>query len=362
MCTHEGGDPAAALVAGHRPSLSGRSVTDPLRDELAWLADALGDVRDADVRRARLDNSVDALVRDRPEVDWEPRRVRSALWSPLVAENERAQVVLDEVLTSERYALLLDQLRGLVADPPWTDKASKSIGGAYRLRTRRELDRVHRRMEVALDPVHTPDERGDALHEARKAAKRARYAVEPLRPVYGDAAVTLAKRLKKIQSALGAASRHGRHPRLPPGTLPSHPPAPRPSSSADGRRFDRAREPRGREVRRPGREGLAEARQGSPPRLTPVHQRRAHSCAAGSREQLSRHRFPSRMGGFMAARIEILKDQQGDYQFQVRAKDGEIVAVGQSYPTKARAEQGMLDTLKAVSKAKVYDLTTTESR
>ena len=189
-----------SLLATGRPFMA-RSVTDPLRAELAWLAEALGEVRDAEVRRSRLDKSIDALVEDRPEVDWEPGRVRSALWSPLVAEHDRALVVLDEVLTSERYALLLDQLRGLVADPPWTDKASKSIGGAYRRRTRRELDRVHQRMEVALDPAHTPDERGDALHEARKAVKRARYAVEPLGPVYGDAAVTLAKRLKKLQSA-----------------------------------------------------------------------------------------------------------------------------------------------------------------
>ena len=63
----------------------------------------------------------------------------------------------------------------------------------------------------------------------------------------------------------------------------------------------------------------------------------------------------------MAGKIEILKDQQGDYQFQVRAKNGEIVAIGQSYPTKARAQQGVIDTLKAVSKAKVYDLTETEA-
>jgi uncharacterized protein YegP (UPF0339 family) len=62
----------------------------------------------------------------------------------------------------------------------------------------------------------------------------------------------------------------------------------------------------------------------------------------------------------MAGKIEILKDKHGDYQFQVRAKDGEIVAVGQSYPTKARAQQGVLDTVKAVSKAKVYDLTDVE--
>ena len=63
----------------------------------------------------------------------------------------------------------------------------------------------------------------------------------------------------------------------------------------------------------------------------------------------------------MAGKIEILKDKQGAYQFQVRAKNGEIVAIGQTYPTKARAQQGVIDTLKAVSKAKVYDLTDTEA-
>ena len=58
-------------------------------------------------------------------------------------------------------------------------------------------------MEAAHDPAHTPEERALALHDARRAAKRARYAVEPLRPVYGDAAVTLTTRLKALQTALG---------------------------------------------------------------------------------------------------------------------------------------------------------------
>ena len=185
-----------------RPFLD-RSVTDPLRDELAWLADALGEVRDAEVRRTRLDESVDALVEDRPEVDWDGDHVRSALWSPLVEQHERAGTALEEVMTSERYARLLDRLRGLVADPPWTVKSAKRVRGAYRRRTQRELDRVHRRMEVALQPDRTPDERAVALHEARKAVKRARYAVEPLRPIYGDSAKALTKTLKRLQSALG---------------------------------------------------------------------------------------------------------------------------------------------------------------
>jgi CHAD domain-containing protein len=42
-----------------------------------------------------------------------------------------------------------------------------------------------------------------ALHEVRKAAKRARYAAEAAEPVYGKQARRFAKRMKKMQSVLG---------------------------------------------------------------------------------------------------------------------------------------------------------------
>ncbi|MDV9192738.1 CHAD domain-containing protein, partial [Streptomyces sp. SR27] len=53
---------------------------------------------------------------------------------------------------------------------------------------------------LALDPGH---ERDLALHEARKAAKRARYAAEAARPTLGKPAKRLAKRVKAVQSLLG---------------------------------------------------------------------------------------------------------------------------------------------------------------
>ena len=191
-----------SMLATGRPFLD-RDVTDPLRDELAWLADALGEVRDSEVRRERLDSSIDALVDERAEVDWEADRVRSALWAPLVEEHDRALAALDAVLVSERYARLLDQLRDLVAAPPWTERATTRIRGRYLRRTRRELERVNQLMKAAHDPSHTLEERALALHDARRATKRARYAVEPLRPVYGDAAADLTARLKALQTALG---------------------------------------------------------------------------------------------------------------------------------------------------------------
>ena len=67
---------------------------------------------------------------------------------------------------------------------------------------RKDLDRLAARVEkaLALDPG---PERDAALHAARKAAKRTRYAADAARPVLGKPAKKLAKRVKKVQSVLG---------------------------------------------------------------------------------------------------------------------------------------------------------------
>jgi CHAD domain-containing protein len=46
--------------------------------------------------------------------------------------------------------------------------------------------------------------RNTALHRARKAAKRARYAGEALEPAFGAPAGRFAGRMKKVQSVLGS--------------------------------------------------------------------------------------------------------------------------------------------------------------
>ncbi len=191
-----------SALATSRPFLD-RSVTDPIRVELKWVADALGDARDAEVRHERLDDAIDNLVAEHPDIEWDEESARPALWSSLVERHDRALATLDDVLTSQRYSGLVDTLREIVADPPWRDSSTKKIRGAYRRRVDHELDRVHERMQAALDADLTADERAHALHEARKATKRARYAVEPLRPIYGAHAEKLVKRLKGLQSVLG---------------------------------------------------------------------------------------------------------------------------------------------------------------
>jgi CHAD domain-containing protein len=49
----------------------------------------------------------------------------------------------------------------------------------------------------------TGPDRDAALHEARKAAKHARYSAEAVSPAFGKPALRFAKRVKKVQSALG---------------------------------------------------------------------------------------------------------------------------------------------------------------
>lgn len=191
-----------SALATCRPFLD-RSLTDPLRDELGWLSDALGAARDAEVQRDRLDEAIDAMTEERADLDLDTGQVRAALRSDLAEQRDRARAALDDVLASDRYAALLHRLGGLVAEPPWTEHADKRVRGAYRRRVERDLRRVRRRMDAAESAELTPEERRDALHEARKAVKRARYAVEPLRPVYGRSAKRLTKRLKRVQSELG---------------------------------------------------------------------------------------------------------------------------------------------------------------
>ncbi len=61
----------------------------------------------------------------------------------------------------------------------------------------------------------------------------------------------------------------------------------------------------------------------------------------------------------MAARIEIFRTDQGEYAFRLRAKDGELIATGESQKTKARVRERVLALLKATPKAKIFDLTDT---
>ncbi|MEU1126566.1 CHAD domain-containing protein, partial [Streptomyces sp. NPDC005899] len=96
----------------------------------------------------------------------------------------------------------LDSLDALLADPPLREAADRAPGKVLPRAVLKDYRRLAARVAHALEqpPGH---ERDVAVHEARKAAKRARYAAEAAGPALGKPARRFAKRMKAVQSLLG---------------------------------------------------------------------------------------------------------------------------------------------------------------
>jgi CHAD domain-containing protein len=185
-----------AALATYRP-LVDRAVTDPIRDELRWVARTLSDARDAEVMHERLRG----LVEGEPFVEGPVRR---RLRSTYRQREQNGMRVGEQLLTSDRYFSLLLALERLVADPPWTEKAADDAHDVTRQRMRKERRRLRRRVEAALALEDAGGTAYDhAVHDVRKAAKRFRYACEAAEPVLGKDAAKLRKKAKKLTQVLG---------------------------------------------------------------------------------------------------------------------------------------------------------------
>ncbi|MFI1968142.1 CYTH and CHAD domain-containing protein [Streptomyces cinnamoneus] len=174
-----------------------RHVTDPLGDELKWLAGELGVARDREVLAERLREGIDAVPR--PLVRG-PVRARLRIWSGRNHAEARRRVTA--VLDGKRYLALLDALDTLLADPPLRPAATRPPGPVFAKAVLRDYERLAGRVEHALS-TDAGQDRDVALHEARKAAKRARYAAEAATPALGKPAKRFARRMKDVQSLLG---------------------------------------------------------------------------------------------------------------------------------------------------------------
>jgi CHAD domain-containing protein len=110
-------------------------------------------------------------------------------------------------LDSQRYRDLRAALARLLAAPPLTPAAVEPAARVLPRAVARAYRRTSRRMRRAQ---RTPagHARDVALHEARKAAKRARYAAEATAPGLGKKrrgkSRRFARRMKGVQSVLGA--------------------------------------------------------------------------------------------------------------------------------------------------------------
>jgi CHAD domain-containing protein len=159
--------------------------------ELRWFALLLGEVRDPQVRRARLKSAVAELD---PSLVLGP--VGAHIDEALHTEQLKARERLDRAMRGRRYLALLADLASWHEEPPLTERADRGEGSSARY-VRAAERTLHKRLRQAR---HGDD---DLLHRARKAAKRARYAAELARPALGTPAKRAAARAKKLQTRLG---------------------------------------------------------------------------------------------------------------------------------------------------------------
>ncbi|GAA1808481.1 CYTH and CHAD domain-containing protein [Planosporangium flavigriseum] len=172
---------------------------EPLREELKWLGQVLGEVRDGDVMAVRLDRAVRA-----EPVELVVGPVVAHIHGRLASRTAEARVRLIEALDSPRYAALLNALDDVVAAEPRVPATGKRLRRFARKALRRADERLDRAVGGGRNDA-AGDGRNDAhLHDARKAYKRARYAAEAIAPLAGKPARRLTKRLTALQDVLGA--------------------------------------------------------------------------------------------------------------------------------------------------------------
>lgn len=185
-----------SALATFRP-LVDRERTDPLRDELRWIAGLLGVARDAEVMQQRLDERVAALP-----TELVMGAVTARIDRTLGARYREGLARAVEAMESERYLTLVADLDALVADPPWTARAEEPAEDVVPRLVRRDHKRLRRQVD-ALEHEEDARARDLAMHECRKAAKRLRYAAETAQPVLGSDAKRLARAAKAAQTILG---------------------------------------------------------------------------------------------------------------------------------------------------------------
>ncbi|MER6786203.1 CYTH and CHAD domain-containing protein [Streptomyces sp. NPDC000658] len=172
-------------------------VTDPIADELKWLAGELGAGRDQEVLDERLTAGLDDLP---SALVSGPVGARLLAWAQAQHRGSRHRLL--GVLDSPRYLTLLDALDALVADPPLLEAAAGKPAKVLAKAVRKDFRKVSALIRQALEQPagHTRDV---GLHEARKKTKRTRYAAETATPAIGGSAKALAKSMKSLQSLLG---------------------------------------------------------------------------------------------------------------------------------------------------------------
>ena len=164
--------------------------TEALRGELKWAGGQLSAVRDLEVIHGRLDAA---------STPGAPSSVSDRLDKHREQAGTAARAQVEQLLASDRYTRMLADLDALAEDLAWDRVTAK----AARKRLRKDWRRVRSRARTA-DRTGPDEERELALHDVRKAAKRARYAAEALAPAFGEPAGRMAGLAEQVQDTLGS--------------------------------------------------------------------------------------------------------------------------------------------------------------
>ncbi|MEV6149526.1 CYTH and CHAD domain-containing protein [Nonomuraea sp. NPDC052129] len=171
--------------------------TKRVQDELRWLATVLGEARDLEVIRARFARELAALA---PELVT--GRILARLGDDLHARELEAYERIKDTLSGERYYALLDTLDTLTAAPKLTKAAAEPAHDKLSDVAAENWDRVAKIYDTA-QAIPDLERRELAMHDVRKAAKRARYTAEALQPTLGKSMAKLAKHAAAVQEVLG---------------------------------------------------------------------------------------------------------------------------------------------------------------
>ncbi len=144
--------------------------TDPLRAELRWLGQVLGEPRDAEVLKEEFGDLLAELGSD------VPADVRHGILDHLGDQHDVAHAALVAQLDGQRAAALRHALVDLLVDPPLRARARRKAGDVLpQLRWKAVKEVAKLRKKALADPDHL-----ELWHEVRKAAKAVRYASEAM--------------------------------------------------------------------------------------------------------------------------------------------------------------------------------------
>jgi CHAD domain-containing protein len=174
-----------------------RDRTEQVAAELKWLGGLLGAARDAEVLPRHLLDSLEPIP-----VELLIGPVQARVQGHFAPQRASAREEVIEAFDSVRYARLLADLDMLALDPPPGPRAAAPAREVLPAAVAKAYRQASKRMRRARHEPSGPG-RDVALHQARKSARRARYAAEAASPASGRQARAFAKQMKKVQSVIG---------------------------------------------------------------------------------------------------------------------------------------------------------------